>query len=61
MIGIGKEAFELEKKKSLFSCMYIIVLCQINITFFFASSLGKSINIYKVARMGQNFDNYPFL
>ena len=28
---------------------------------FFASSPRKSVNIYNVARMGQNFDDYPGL
>ena len=27
--------------------------------FFFASSPWKLVNIYRLARMGQNFDDYP--
>ena len=41
--------FWLESKAEQFS----------NFFFFFASSPWKSVNIYRLARMGRNFDDYP--
>ena len=39
----------------------IFIFLQFFYFFLFASSLLKSINIRNIARMGQNFDDYPDL
>ena len=47
------------EKLSFFESAILKIFCNFFFSFFFASFLSKLVNIYGIARIFQNFDDYP--